>query len=465
LGPVPLTPPQRDEVERIRRDFAQIAISIDESTVELNKPNPLTKMATGGVKPDLSKFTDEELGIIYDQLVRSPSLNRLSDGFDEKTNKWLGNPHRSCFTAISDRDIQTEDIPREELEEGIHDVLENYNYDLDPMIIAEAQNMTTNGRGAEIDGRMVNVMLSIEKLEEGLHRTADELQDVKDALPQSRLDAKAFAKFTEQKMATNVQIGMRTKLEQFASRGGVPAAEVQEFFDSSRRRMDPSGMAGGNSHVAKMEKIQVDLKGMNFKGVDLSQSDLSDFKIDAQTLSRAKGLNTVQGVDKETLQLAKHFQRIDTLEARLDRLSHPSFLDRLKSIPDGGVEKARGKLINMIDQTKLDFQRSLDQAALTQPQVGSSQSQTVFSQSQGDLSRSQLVPSPSREEDQLAPRPPKEELGSSHDDVESGISEPLELDEESPEHTHSVREQLRNSVGRSSDAPQTKVKVHNSPGL
>ena len=472
LGPVPLTPPQRDEVERIRRDFAQIAISIDESTRELNKPNPLTKMATGGVKPDLSKFTDEELGVIYDQLVRSPSLNRLSDGFEENTNKWLGNPHRSCFTAISDRGVQTEDIPREELEEGIHDVLENYNYDLDPMIIAEAQNMTTNGRGAEIDGRMVNVMLSIEKLEEGLHRTADELQDVKDALPQSRLDAKAFARFTEQKMAANVQTGMRTKLEQFASRGNVPAAEVQEFFDSSRRRMDPSGMAGGNLHVAKMEKIQVDLKGMNFKGVDLSKADLSDFKIDAQTLSRAKGLNTVQGVDKETLDMAKHFQRIDRLEARLDKLSHPSFLDRLKSIPDGGVDKAREKLINMIDQTKLDFQRGLDQAALTQPQVGTSQSQTVLSQSQvgpsqsqGELSRSQLVPSSSRDEDHLAPKMPREELGSSQDDVESGISEPLGLDDETPERTRSVREQLGTSVGRSSSGPQTKVKVHTPPGL
>ena len=356
-----LTVEQEKELQRLHQDLDLSENQIQSGSIELTKPDTLSKLVTGGKKPDYNSFSDDELRDMYDRVARPSAMNKLWDGFNDQ-NIQVGKAHASSSIAISDRGIQTIDLDRETMIKDLDAVMEHYNYDIEPLAIAEAQNLTANARSAEIDGRILNVALSLEKMEETAGQEIPELQEIKERMGPLKQQAKTFNSLTERKIADNVQGALKTKFNQFAQNGGASADQMKELMDSARNKLDPTNMSGGNKHMKNMEKQEIDLSGMNLNGADLSKTDLTGFKVNPQTLAQAKNFEKVKGVDQGTMNIAKEFGNIQKLEAQLDKLKSPSLWDKIKAIPQGGVEKAREKLIAKIDEAKLQVTQKMDPA-------------------------------------------------------------------------------------------------------
>lgn len=101
--------------------------------------------------------------------------------------------------------------------------------------------------------------------------------------------------------------------------------------------------------------------------------------------------------DKEFAKLARKEKQLASKEEHLKKLDHPGFLDKLRSIPEGGVKKARVHDQRDVDRLKNEIaalNQSLDnrlapylptqQVTQTAPQVNQNNSQGITDQGQGN---------------------------------------------------------------------------------
>ncbi len=352
-----MPPEEREKIEKeILLYVSEIDKTIDKDSVALNNFDALSKMATGGKKPDYSTFSDQDLRSIYDGALRSTGLNTLSDGTSQQSTKQV-DPHRNCAMSIAERGVPTSDLSREEMIEALDDLLKEHGYNYDPMTIAVAQGMMINARSAEVDGRLEKAKFNNMNLEEregnGYEHTEGrkQLRTLKDR-------AQEFSYKVEDKAARLVQDALH---KQLSTAQDLSPGEVAELIKTGKNNLDPSGMGGGNNHLAKMRVQTLDLTGADLTGVDLSESDLTGITITAESLSRAKGIESVKGVSDAMKQDAAKMQpytlAMDQLKQEQDRLrTNPSRLDKFVALLKHGSKGIDGeieKLQKKIDATKL----------------------------------------------------------------------------------------------------------------
>jgi hypothetical protein len=382
-----LTEQQQKDFNRLSGDLDLTDVQLKAGNQEINKPDPLTKLVTGGKKVDFTSFTDDELRDVYDRVARSSSLNTLWDGYDPEFGK-TGETHPSSYLAISERGELTKDMSRKDMIRDMSAIMEEYGHDMSPLLIAESQNMLVNARSAEIDGRILNVAMAVEKMEEEQGQPIPELDPLKERIQLLKSQGKSFGQASEHKITENVQRGLETTLEQFAKKGEpLDAKKMAALIETAKNKLDAANLSGRNDHVLKMEKAEIDLSSMNLKGCDLSKSDLTGFKVHPQTLAKAKNFTQAKGIDAPTMDMAKSFDKVAKLEAEIDKLRKPSLWEKIKALPSGGIEKAKEKLITQVDELKMQLHQKLDPQSFNQLQKQNTTSVEGLKKEQGNYEK------------------------------------------------------------------------------
>ncbi|RBP41350.1 hypothetical protein DES53_107181 [Roseimicrobium gellanilyticum] len=352
-------PPEELErrTQQIVRSIEQLEQVMTSDTERLKKVETLSKLATGGKKPDYDKLTDQELRDMFDVGIKSTTINNLPDGLDPESGV-VTNQHPHSVIGVMEAGLTSATMSREQLVTAVDDLLKHNNYNIHPMVLAEAQIMMISAGSAEMDGKVEKVMFDNMNLEteegEGYKN-----EEVREQLKQLKAQSKTFGKTVEDTSTSIVQGALQKQLG--AAQGKSPQ-EVSSIIEHAKGRMNATDMSGGTKSLAKVKDQKLDLSGANLKGVDLSRSDLTGLKIDPKTLSQAKGVEQVRGIDPNVKGAALTYQKIDKLEAELDKLKNPGILDRIKAIRHGGIEGAKKDLINKIDKAKEDIIQRMDSA-------------------------------------------------------------------------------------------------------
>jgi hypothetical protein len=348
-----------EELERRTKEITETITQLEQiivsDTERLRKVETLSKLATGGKKPDYDKLTDQELRDMFDVGIKSTTINNLPDGSDSNTGIVKGqHPHSTM--GVMESGLNSSTMTREELVTAVDDLLKHNNYDIQPMVLAEAQIMMISAGSAAMDGNVEKVMFDNMNLEteqgEGYKN-----EEVAKQLKQLKSNSKDFAKTVENTSTSIIQGALH---KQLGAAQDKSAEQVAQIIQHARGRMDATDMSGGTKSLAKVQDQKLDLSKANLKGVDLSKSDLTGITIDPRTLSQAKGVSQVRGIDPSVKMAALAYQNIDKLKEEFDKLKAPSILDRIKSIIHGGIEGAKENLIKKIDQAKMDVIQRMD---------------------------------------------------------------------------------------------------------
>lgn len=371
------------EIVRSMEQLEQVMIS---DTERLVKVATLSKLATGGKKPNYDKLTDQELRDMFDVGIRSTTINNLPDGLDPESGI-VTNQHPHSVIGVMEEGLTSATMSREQLVTAVDDLLKHNNYDINPMVLAEAQIMMISAGSAEMDGKVEKVMFDNMNLEteegEGYKN-----EEVREQLKQLKAQSKTFGKTVEDTSTAIVQGALH---KQLGAAQGKSAQEVFSIIEHAKGRMNATDMSGGTKSVAKVKDQRLDLSGANLKGVDLSRSDLTGLTIDPKTLSQAKGVENVRGVDPNVKGAALSYQKIDKLEAELDKLKSPGILDRIKAIRHGGIEGAKQDLINKIDKAKESVIKQMAPTISETLQKQNEKSIEDLELRQGKLAKSELA--------------------------------------------------------------------------
>ena len=359
----------QERTQKILDTITRIEDAIAQNTREVEKVEKLSKLVTGGEKPDYSKLSDQDLRDIFNVAMRNPGINNLPIVTDPKSGLLLEGTHPFCYDHASG--MASSELSRGELIEGLDSLLQHNNYNMDPMRLSVAQGMLMNSAVAMVSGYVTNVTLANINLEEEVNK---DLEPGKEAYKNGEVSQKfkalkgqlkEFETRVGESATEKLETGLRKKLS--TAQGSSPD-EVSEILNSARQAMDnrdSSEVSKGNALDIEFD-TELNISGANLSGVDLSKSDLTGIKVSAETLAKARGLATVTGVEPRTLALAKEFQtpeyqKIQKLEAELDRLQKkPGILDRIKAVFKGGLDGAKQDLVEKIDKAKMQFTQKVD---------------------------------------------------------------------------------------------------------
>ena len=362
---IPLSNEQVESLKVLQDNIQQSFEAIENRTAEVDSQAVLSKMATGGQKPDYARMSTEDLMSIYDNAVRSSTLNTLSDGIDPDTQEQVAKPHPHSVIAVAEKGQKTAEMTREELIAGIDAVLESQNYDYDPQKIATAQGMAINAQAAELEGRADRCQQAYLKMQEEIPGYKN--LEIEDQIAELKAEAAKFSELSEQKCAGYVHAGLAQKMEHLSAAGGNNAKQAAEAIEKAKQGLDPTNMSGGTKHLRKIDSSlqELDMSNMNFKNVDLSQANLEGVKLNPKALSEAKGLDKVKGLDPAVQAEALGIQRIDKLEARKAHLQEkPGIKDHIKGFfkhGPGGVKAEIEHINHKIEATKEAMDRKLNQ--------------------------------------------------------------------------------------------------------
>jgi hypothetical protein len=359
----------QERTQKILDTITRIEDAIAQNTREVEKVEKLSKLVTGGEKPDYSKLSDQDLRDIFDVTMRNPGLNNLPIVTDPRSGRLLEGTHPFCYDHASG--MASSELSRKELIEGLDSLLKHNNYNMDPMRLSVAQGMLMNSAVATVSGYVTNVTLANINLEEEVNKDLEPGKEaykngeVSQKLKALKGQLKEFETRVGESATEKLETGLRKKL---SSAQGSSPDEVSEILKAARQAMDNRDSSEvSKENVDDIElSTELNISGANLSGVDLSKSNLAGVKVDAETLSKARGLDKVTGADPKTLALAQAFQtpeyaKIRKNEAELDRLqTKPGFLDRLKSIFKGGIEGAKKELVDKIDKAKLQVIQKMD---------------------------------------------------------------------------------------------------------
>lgn len=358
---MPLDEEQQDKLQILKGDLKNLSDSIKTMTGQLDDQAVLSKLVTGGKKPDYDKFSTQDLQELYDRGVRSSAINTLPDGIDPVTQQEIAPPHDHSVIATASRGEATSDLSRDQLISGIDAMLENEGYNFDPQRIATAQGMMVNAQAAMTDGGVDRAMLSYIKLQEEVPGFQD--KDFESRLDAVKKEAAQFSQLTEKKCSDYVHAGLSTKLNELGGMKGSNAAQVDAALKTAQRGLDPTNFSGASKHMGRASQEHLNLSGMNLTGIDLSASNLTGIRVDATSLSRAKGLENVQGVEPRLLAEAHaikpHVARLDDLNERMAKLENKGgVVANLRNLRHGGVEGERKHIEKEIEKAQQALQQS-----------------------------------------------------------------------------------------------------------
>ncbi|HYF35103.1 MAG TPA: hypothetical protein VD994_07445 [Prosthecobacter sp.] len=306
---MPLTEDQQESVNNIRLGCAAMDQALREGAQTVDGLAVLSNLATGGHRPDYDTLSTEDLQKIFDLGIRSTTINNLPDGADPDDPGRIPEPHPYSSSGVQMSGKKTESLSRAELIEGMDALLQHNAYNIDPLIIAEAQAMYANGLSAEMDGRHDRLFQMDLSLQEEAGAEYDN-STIEPEISRLKPQVAAFNQVTERRINEFVNAGLEQKLEHLAQSGPANATEVAEAFETAKAKLNAVNFSGGIKHLTKLETQSLDITGAYLGGVDLSKSDLTGVKIDSQSLSLARGLDKVTGVDRDVLEVAKAQQKL-----------------------------------------------------------------------------------------------------------------------------------------------------------
>lgn len=390
---MPLTEDQQNSLNQLSLGIPAVTNALDDAQKNFADLAIVSKLATGGNKPDYDQFSDQDLRNLFDHSLLSSTMNILSDGTDPNDPGRVPVPHPYSTSGIVSSRLKSATMNREQLVNAVDALLEAYEYNIDPMQIAEAQAMSANHLAASFDGRFDRLDQRNMSLKEEAGEAYDE-QPVKRRLAELKTKMQTFSKMTEKHIAGYVKAGLNSQLHSMAAKH-ASAEEFAAAIDSAKGRLNAVNFSGGNKHLAKNSPEPLDLSGIDLQGIDLSESDLSGIIIDAETFSRAQGLDDVKGVHPsihaEAKQIKPLVERVDDLNQRLEKLENKSgVIANLRNLRHGGVDGERKHLIKEIEkateallQTKEQIRSEREAQILAQGQANEFEPQTTYQLGQG----------------------------------------------------------------------------------
>ncbi|WP_395735992.1 hypothetical protein [Prosthecobacter sp.] len=294
---------------------------------------------TGGKQPDLSQLSDQDLRDMFDAGSRSAVINEVD--LLEPEHK-LGSIYLERRNITSARGPESRskgpDVPasREYLEGAVSKWMEVQNFAHNPRDLLQAQMIIRDSPGMDLGNKVQQLQEKYEALRKAaLEKSGVSLRD--EGIEQTITELKSQQREFEQRAHQFKEEGMRV-----GARLGVEHATKQNF-SAEKVALEMHIISIGDA-----ENFQ-DISGANIRGLDLSQSDLSRVRIDAETLSQAKGLETVKGVEPRLLAEAQaikpHLERLEDLHERLGKLDNKGgVMANLRNIRHGGVDGERKHL-------------------------------------------------------------------------------------------------------------------------
>lgn len=308
---------------------------------------------TRGKELDLGKVSDQQLKDMFDVGRKVSTLNEVDS--IELGHK-LGNLYLVEKNITSARGPESKkdgpDVPasREYLEDAVGTWMNVRNNAFNPRDLLQAEMSMRDSPGIDLGNKIQTLEERYSALKKSVQEQSGE--QFKDAgLEQTISTLKQQQKIFESQAHDFKVAGM-----QQAARMGVEFA-AQQGFDADA--------AEEEVYIASRIDLAVnpDISGANIRGLDLSKSDLSKMRVDAETLSRANGLDTVKGVEPKLLAEAQaikpHVARLDDLNERMGKLENKGgVIANLRNIRHGGVDGERKHLEKEIEKAQQALQQS-----------------------------------------------------------------------------------------------------------
>jgi hypothetical protein len=184
-------------------------------------------------------------------------------------------------------------------------------------------------------------------------------------------------RFTSPAMVTDPKLGSNPLWKESSQ---LALASFNRYSDEDGESIKTTEKISRNA----IEKVHTDdmretTKGMHQTLDNAELQDGMDIDLQAKSLETSDERNLKFQQDKVQLQrddddlkLQAHkpeLDKIKAMEKKLDQLkSKPTLWDKIKAIPQGGIEKAREKLLDKIDQAKLEVMQKMDPAQFKKQQ-------------------------------------------------------------------------------------------------
>ncbi|WP_395747849.1 hypothetical protein [Prosthecobacter sp.] len=344
---MPLSEEQQNTLKTLQ-DLAQTLSQEPAKHVDrIRKADAIQLFDTRGQKPDLSLMSDQQLKDMFDYGRANPAINQTDPtgklGIDRLMNitsdRGPGSKRANKATGAPEVIVPAS---REYLENAVGEWMKSINYAPDSSELLVAEMNIRDIPGKDLGPKVGLLRDNYEALQKAVQAESGEvLKDagIEQTIDQLRQQVKAFEQQAFEFKVQRIQQVARVGAE-FAAAQGFDANAVEEQL----------ALLSGLDQEARM-----DLSGTNIRGLDLSKSDLSRVDIDAETLSQAKGLKTVKGVDPKILATARAVQelplRLADLNQRLEKLENKSgVVANLRNIRHGGVEGERNHLLKEIEK-------------------------------------------------------------------------------------------------------------------
>ncbi|MES2593884.1 MAG: hypothetical protein V4662_01030 [Verrucomicrobiota bacterium] len=308
---------------------------------------------TRGKPLDLGKLSDQQLKDMFDVGRKASALNEVdSVEFGHR----LGNLYLVEKNISSARGPESKkdgpDVPasREYLEEAVGTWMNVLNNAYNPRDLLQAEMTLRDSPGIDLGNKIQTLEEKYEALQKSVQQQSGEhFQDA--GIEQTISGLKQQQKLFEGEAHDFKVEGMKQ-----AAKAGVEFA-AQQGFDADA--VETEVYIASRIDLA----VNADISGTNIRGLDLSKSDLSKMRVDAETLSRANGLGSVKGVEPRLLAEAQaikpHVERLDDLNERMAKLENKGgVLANLRNLRHGGVDGERKHLEKEIEKAQQAMQQS-----------------------------------------------------------------------------------------------------------
>lgn len=349
---MPLNPEQQRQLNVLHGLSDEFQKEVQQYPDHIRRAEVLKKFDTRGKRLDLAQLSMEELQDMFDvgsnlsatNEVDTVNNQHVENGKKRPLNFQYGSDYlvgkaisssRGPDSKPANKETNEDEVvvpaSREYMEAAVGEWMKSLNHAANPRELIQAEATVRDSPAGNIGNRRNALAEKYEALQESVRQeTGEEFHD--EAIEQSIRNLKAAEQaYDEQAKVFKEEAMKRAPIEgvEFAAQMKLSAREVAfEILESSS--LDRNAKAN--------------LSGANIKGLDLSQSDLSNVQIDAQSLSRANGLDSVKGVDPLLLAEAKaikpHVARVDELKERQAKLENKggNFISNLRNIRRGGVD-------------------------------------------------------------------------------------------------------------------------------
>ncbi|MEZ5386753.1 MAG: hypothetical protein R3F13_14670 [Prosthecobacter sp.] len=249
----------------------------------------LDHLKTGGQQPDYDSLSDQQVADIFDAGRLNPSINGLADVDLEHRFGQINLQEKGITSNRGPESVpKGPDVPatREYMVEAIDTWMQHENNALNPRLVIQAQMGIADSPGVVLGGKLEKATFDYMHLQDAMKEAGvPEYHDpeIEANLAQLKAAEKQFNQAAKDFKAQAPNMAAKEGLEFAAQMQFTPEQVADEVRECSLLDI-------GNPPS---------INGANLSGLDLSKSDLSGLRVDAATLSKASGLEQVQGVDPE----------------------------------------------------------------------------------------------------------------------------------------------------------------------